>query len=103
MPLEAYFVRSQPAMGRETNEPIGKPINTVPNSASESCRVLLKSGIRVAHVAKFNPHIKNKIPILKRDFFINLTIIFLRPSNYSHVENRLCVGCEEPYIIGEYR
>jgi hypothetical protein len=33
-------------------------------------------------VAKFKPQIKNKIPILKRAFFINLTVIFQLPSNY---------------------
>jgi hypothetical protein len=34
-------------------------------------------------VAKFKPQIKNKIPILKRAFFINPTVIFLLLSNYS--------------------
>ena len=79
---EAYLVNNQPAIGKETNEPIGSPIRTVPNCASERLKNDLKSGIRVAQVAKFKPQIKNKIPILKRAFFINLTVIFQLPSNY---------------------
>jgi hypothetical protein len=68
--LEAYFVNNHPAMGNDTREPMGSPINRAPNSASESCKYALKSGIRVAQVAKFIPQIKNKIPILKRAFLI---------------------------------
>jgi hypothetical protein len=79
---EAYFVNNQPAIGKETNEPIGSPIKTVPNCASERAKKDLKSGIRVAQVAKFNPQIKNKIPILNLAFFINPTIIFQLLSNH---------------------
>ena len=79
---EAYFVNNQPAIGNDTNEPIGNPIKTVPNCASERPKKDLKSGIRVAQVAKFKPQIKNKIPILKRAFFINSTVILPLPSNH---------------------
>ena len=34
--LDAYLVNNHPAMGRETKEPIGNPIKTVPNSASDN-------------------------------------------------------------------
>jgi hypothetical protein len=61
---------NQPAKGRETMDPIGKPIKIVPKAASERDRVSLKSGIRVAQVAKFNPHRKNKIPMEYRFLFM---------------------------------
>jgi hypothetical protein len=64
---------SHPAKGKDTREPIVKPNHIVPNSASLNAKLDLKSGIRVAHVAKFNPHNKNKIPILIR-FLIKLII-----------------------------
>ena len=61
--FELYFAINQPANGNDTNEPIGSPISIVPNSASVRFKTFLKSGILVAHVAKFKPHKKNKIPI----------------------------------------
>ena len=67
---ELNFEMSHPAKGRDTKDPNGNPINTVPNSASVKCKRYLKSGILVAQVAKFNPHNKNRTPILKR-FLIN--------------------------------
>ena len=73
MMRELNFAINQPAKGNETNEPSGNPINTVPNSASDKASKYLKSGIRVAQVAKFNPHNKKSIPMLKR-FFTNSLI-----------------------------
>lgn len=61
--FELYLAINHPANGSDTNEPIGSPISTVPSSASVKFRSFLKSGILVAHVAKFIPHKKNKIPI----------------------------------------
>jgi len=43
---------NQPAKGRETMDPIGKPIKIVPKAASERDKVSLKSGIRVAQSGK---------------------------------------------------
>lgn len=73
MRRELNLEMSQPANGRDTNEPNGNPIKTVPNSASVKCNRYLKSGIRVAHVAKFKPQSKNKIPMLNL-FFISRLI-----------------------------
>ncbi len=72
---ELNFDINQPAIGSETNEPKGKPMRTVPNSASDKCNKYLKSGIRVAHVAKFKPQSKKSIPILMRFFTIGLILI----------------------------
>jgi hypothetical protein len=61
---------NQPAKRNDTIDTIGSPINTVPNAASDSNKDSLKSGIRVAQLAKFNPHRKNRIPMEYRFLFI---------------------------------
>ena len=89
---------SHPAKGSDTNDPNGNPIKTVPNSASDKCNKYLKSGIRVAHVAKFKPQSKNKIPMLNL-FFISWLIPIielLHPTMYLHVHILECVSCVEP-------
>ncbi len=68
--LELYLAINIPAKGNDTKEPIGSPINTVPNAASERCNNCLKSGILVAQLAKLNPHNKKSIPIPTRDLTI---------------------------------
>lgn len=73
--LELNFEISQPAIGNDTREPKGKPIKTLPNCASDRFKKYLKSGIRVAQVAKFNPHKKNKIPMLRRFLTNSLMIV----------------------------
>lgn len=61
--FELYLAINHPANGSDTNDPVGSPISTVPSSASVKFSSFLKSGIRIAHVAKFKPHKKNKIPM----------------------------------------
>ena len=36
--LEAYLVNNHPAIGKETKDPTGRPIKTVPNCASDKCK-----------------------------------------------------------------
>jgi hypothetical protein len=60
MILELYRAINQPARGRDTMDPMGNPMRILPNSASDKDKNSLKSGIRVAQEAKFNPHNKNK-------------------------------------------
>lgn len=91
--LELYLAINQPARGNETSDPIGNPIKTVPNVASDKCNNCLKSGMRVAQVAKFKPHKRNKIPIPIRDLWILIRLICsLRQAKNSRVQILLSVN-----------
>jgi hypothetical protein len=57
--FDSYFVINQPASGSDMSDPMGNPINIVPNSESDKCSLSLKSGILVAQLAKFIPQRKN--------------------------------------------